>query len=47
MTYNTMDKDRAVRTPSLLGGIDVHTQRYTFSHPNGLVQFAQITLVVT
>ena len=50
MTYDTMDKDDVVRTLPLFGDIDAHTQRYTFSHPNGLpfaAQFAQIVLVVT
>ena len=50
MTYNTMDKDGVVRTLPLFGDINVCTQRYTFSHPNGLLfttQFAQIALVVT
>ena len=50
MTYDTMDKDGAVRTLPLFGDINVRTQRYTFSHPNGLLfatQFAQIALVVT
>ncbi|KAH9950013.1 fatty acid synthase [Amylocystis lapponica] len=50
MTYDTMDKDGNVKTLPLFGDIDVRTQRYTFSHPNGLLfatQFAQIALVVT
>ena len=50
MTYDTMDKDGAVRTLPLFGDINMRTQRYTFSHPNGLLfatQFAQIALVVT
>ena len=50
MTYDTMDKDGVVRTLPLFGDINVRTQRYTFSHPNGLLfatQFAQIALVVT
>ena len=50
MTYDTMDKDGVVRTVPLFGDIDARTQRYTFSHPNGLLlaaQFAQIVLVVT
>ncbi|KAI0685962.1 fatty acid synthase [Cytidiella melzeri] len=50
MTYDTMDKDGNVKTLPLFGDIDVRTQRYTFSHPAGLLfatQFAQIALVVT
>ncbi|KAF9648674.1 fatty acid synthase [Thelephora ganbajun] len=50
MTYDTMDKDGVVRTLPLFGDINARTQRYTFSHPNGLLfatQFAQIALVVT
>ncbi|KAH9945014.1 fatty acid synthase [Epithele typhae] len=50
MTYDTMDKDGNVKTLPLFGDINVRTQRYTFSHPNGLLfatQFAQIALVVT
>ncbi|KZT01368.1 fatty acid synthase [Laetiporus sulphureus 93-53] len=50
MTYDTMDKDGNVKTLPLFGDINVRTQRYTFSHPAGLLyatQFAQIALVVT
>lgn len=50
MSYDAMDKDGVVRTLPLFGDINVRTQRYTFSHPNGLLfatQFAQIALVVT
>ena len=50
MTYDTMDKDGNVKTLPLFGDINVRTQRYTFSHPTGLLfatQFAQIALVVT
>ena len=50
MTYDTMDKEGNVKTLPLFGDINVRTQRYTFSHPNGLLfatQFAQIALVVT
>ena len=50
MTYDTMDKDGNVKTLPLFGDINNRTQRYTFSHPNGLLfatQFAQIALVVT
>ena len=50
MTYDAMDKDGVVRTLPLFGDINVRVQRYTFSHPNGLLfatQFAQIALVVT
>lgn len=50
MTYDTMDKDGNVKTLPLFGDINVRTQRYTFSHPGGLLfatQFAQIALVVT
>ena len=50
MTYDTMDKDGVIRTLPLFGDINIRTQRYTFSHPNGLLfatQFAQIALVVT
>ncbi|KAI0938315.1 hypothetical protein AcV5_000021, partial [Taiwanofungus camphoratus] len=50
MTYDTMDKDGNVKTLPLFGDINVRTQRYTFSHPSGLLlatQFAQIALVVT
>ncbi|OJT02257.1 Fatty acid synthase subunit alpha [Trametes pubescens] len=50
MTYDTMDRDGNVKTLPLFGDINVRTQRYTFSHPNGLLfatQFAQIALVVT
>jgi fatty acid synthase subunit alpha len=39
-----------VKTLPLFTDINIRTQRYTFSHPNGLLfttQFAQITLVVT
>lgn len=49
MTYDTMDKDGNVKTLPLFGDINVRTQRYTFSHPSGLLyatQFAQIALVV-
>lgn len=50
MSYDTMDKDGTVKTLPLFGDIGVRTQRYTFSHPSGLLyatQFAQIALVVT
>jgi fatty acid synthase subunit alpha, fungi type len=50
MTYDTMDKDGNVKTLPLFGDINIRTQRYTFSHPGGLLfatQFAQIALVVT
>ena len=50
MTYDTMDKDGNIKTLSLFGNINNRMQRYTFSHPNGLLfatQFAQIALVVT
>ncbi|KAI0749711.1 fatty acid synthase [Daedaleopsis nitida] len=50
MTYDTMDRDGNVKTLPLFRDINVRTQRYTFSHPNGLLfatQFAQIALVVT
>ena len=50
MTYDTMDKDGNVKTLPLFGDINIRTQRYTFSHPSGLLfatQFAQIALVVT
>lgn len=50
MTYDTMDKDGNVKTLPLFGDINARTQRYTFSHPSGLLyatQFAQIALVVT
>ncbi|KAI0919443.1 DEIH-box ATPase [Taiwanofungus camphoratus] len=50
MTYDMMDKDGNVKTLPLFGDINVRTQRYTFSHPSGLLlatQFAQIALVVT
>lgn len=50
MTYDTMDKDGNVKTLPLFGDINNRTQRYTFSHPAGLLyatQFAQIALVVT
>ncbi|KAH8100945.1 fatty acid synthase [Cristinia sonorae] len=50
MTYDTLDKDGNVKTLPLFGDINLRTQRYTFSHPNGLLfatQFAQIALVVT
>ena len=50
MTYDTMDKEGNVRTLPLFGDINNRTQRYTFSHPSGLLfatQFAQIALVVT
>ena len=50
MTYDAMDKDGVIRTLPLFGDINVRIQRYTFSHPNGLLfatQFAQIALVVT
>ena len=50
MTYDTLDKDGNVKTLPLFTDINVHTQRYTFSHPNGLpfaTQFAQIAPVVT
>ena len=50
MTYDTMEKDGNIKTLPLFADIDVRTQRYTFSHPNGLLfatQFAQIALVVT
>jgi fatty acid synthase subunit beta len=49
MTYDTMDKDGNVKTLPLFADIDIRTQQYTFSHPNGLLfatQFAQIALVV-
>ena len=47
MAYDAMDKDGHVKT---LADIDIRCQRYTISHPAGLLfatQFAQITLVVT
>jgi fatty acid synthase subunit alpha, fungi type len=50
MTYDTLDKDGNVKTLPLFADINVRTQRYTSSHPNGLLfatQFAQIALVVT
>jgi fatty acid synthase subunit alpha len=50
MTYDTLDKDNNVKTLPLFADINVRTQRYTLSHPNGLLfamQFAQIALVVT
>jgi hypothetical protein len=50
MTYDTLDKDGNVKTLALLTDIDVRMQRYTFSHPNGLLfatQFAQIALAIT
>ena len=50
MTYDAMDKDSVIRALPLFGDINFRTQRYTFSHPNGLLfatQFAQIALVVT
>jgi fatty acid synthase subunit alpha len=50
MTFDTLDKDGNVKTLPLFTDINVRTQRYTFSHPNGLLfatQFAQIALVVT
>ena len=50
MTYDTLDKDGNIKTLPLFTDINVRTQRYTFSHPNGLLfatQFAQIALVVT
>ena len=48
MMYNTIDKDGSVLTLPLFTNINVHTQRYMFSHPNGLVlatHFAQIALL--
>ncbi|EPQ52677.1 hypothetical protein GLOTRDRAFT_112049 [Gloeophyllum trabeum ATCC 11539] len=50
MSYDTMDKDGNIKTLPLFADINVRTQRYTFSHPSGLLfatQFAQIALVVT
>jgi fatty acid synthase subunit alpha, fungi type len=50
MTYDTMDRDGHVKTLPLFADINIRTQKYTFSHPNGLLfatQFAQIALVVT
>jgi hypothetical protein len=50
MTYDTMDKDGNVKMLPLFGDINIHTQRYTFSRPVGLLfatQFTQIALVVT
>jgi len=50
MTCDTLDKDGSVKTLPLFTDINIRTQRYTFSHPNGLLfatQFAQIALVVT
>ncbi|KAF9007571.1 fatty acid synthase [Cyathus striatus] len=50
MTYDTMDKDGNVKTLPLFADINNRTQKYTFSHPSGLLyatQFAQIALVVT
>ncbi|KAH0585247.1 hypothetical protein H2248_008491 [Termitomyces sp. 'cryptogamus'] len=50
MSYDTMDKDGNIKTLPLFADIDVRTQKYTFSHPSGLLfatQFAQIALVVT
>ncbi|KZT29627.1 fatty acid synthase [Neolentinus lepideus HHB14362 ss-1] len=50
MSYDTMDKDGNVKTLPLFADINNQTQRYTFSHPSGLLfatQFAQIALVVT
>ena len=49
MTYDTMDKDGSVKTLPLFDDINMRTQRYTFSHPSGLLfatQFSQIALVV-
>ena len=49
MMYDTLDKDGNVKTLPLFTDINVRTQRYTFSHPNGLLfatQIAQIALVV-
>ena len=45
-----MDKEDNVKTLPLFGDINVRTQRYTFSHPAGLLfatQFTQIAIVVT
>ena len=50
MTYDTLDKDGNVKTLALFTDIDVRMQRYTFSHPKGLLfatQFAQIALAIT
>jgi hypothetical protein len=50
MTYDTMDKDRSIKTLPLFADIDSRTPKYTFQHPTGLLfatQFAQIALVVT
>ncbi|KAF8312438.1 fatty acid synthase, partial [Clavulina sp. PMI_390] len=50
MTYDALDKEGNVKTLPLFADINVRTQRYTFSHPAGLLfatQFAQIALVVT
>ena len=50
MMYNTLDKDGSVKTLPLFTNINICTQWYTFSHPNGLLlatHFAQIALVVT
>ena len=50
MTYDTLDKNGSVKTLPLFTDINIRTQRYTFSHPNGLLfitQFAQIALVIT
>jgi fatty acid synthase subunit alpha len=50
MTFDTLNKDGNVKTLPLFTDINVRTQHYMFSHPNGLLfatQFAQIALVVT
>lgn len=47
MAYDTLDKDGNVKTLPVFTDMNVRTQRYTFSHPNGLLfatQFAQIAL---
>lgn len=50
LTYDTIDANGNIKTLPLFGDIDLYTNSYTFSHPQGLLfatQYTQIALVVT
>jgi fatty acid synthase subunit beta len=50
LTYDTIDEQGQIKTLPLFSDIDLYTQSYTFSHPQGLLfatQYTQIALVVT
>ena len=44
MTYDAMDKDGHVKTLPLFADIDVRCQKYTFSHPAGLLPLSVLHL---